>query len=547
MIMARLDRTTIFKICGGSIMVFSFVLAIVSKPFILVDDAWITFRYAYNLAYHGQLTFNLNERVEGISNMLWTLVLAPQIRLSPSSVVMITVFNTVLFTAFSLYRIWKIGILLKINPVIAALPPSILILSLNFYGTVTNGLEASLFTWLLVEAVYWFLKERPQISSLCLGLLFLTRPEAIVLGLVFLGVLFQPSILLEDKRRLKLQFIGLQSKEKRSEIARCVAVFLGIVIAATLLRLWYYHDFIPNSVRAKIVPFDLILYNSGLEYTINFSKDNPHFIFILCMSLVYLLAKTWALFQRGGKRILTPSLPYQVMIFCFISILFSFAVALRNGGDWMPYFRLLSQYGVLYFIMLLVILSEKVMVVYKGVLMALFALLIFSFVQTSTLFMDRLKSGAPFTNIHYTPGFSFWDETAERLSQAPLVPADVVSSEGIGYISYVLMDTYIHDPLGLTEKHIAREGVNGSPFGKKDIKYTVLRVKPSVMIWQYVRHLRSVDRATLDDEYLTYCHDFCNNWLDADIVMIRKDRAKDLSPYFADWELLTISELMERK
>ncbi len=39
------------------------------------DDAYISFRYAYNLAYHNELTFNLGDRVEGYTNFLWTVTL----------------------------------------------------------------------------------------------------------------------------------------------------------------------------------------------------------------------------------------------------------------------------------------------------------------------------------------------------------------------------------------------------------------------------------------------------------------------------------------
>jgi hypothetical protein len=38
-----------------------------------VDDAFISLRYAQNLVEHGELAWNLGERVEGISNPLWTL------------------------------------------------------------------------------------------------------------------------------------------------------------------------------------------------------------------------------------------------------------------------------------------------------------------------------------------------------------------------------------------------------------------------------------------------------------------------------------------
>ena len=37
------------------------------------DDAFISFRYASNLLKHGELTFNLGQKVEGFSNLLFTL------------------------------------------------------------------------------------------------------------------------------------------------------------------------------------------------------------------------------------------------------------------------------------------------------------------------------------------------------------------------------------------------------------------------------------------------------------------------------------------
>ena len=42
----------------------------------VTDDAYISFRYARNLALHGQLVFNLGEQVEGYTNFLWTVLLA---------------------------------------------------------------------------------------------------------------------------------------------------------------------------------------------------------------------------------------------------------------------------------------------------------------------------------------------------------------------------------------------------------------------------------------------------------------------------------------
>src|SRR5262245_16879680 len=53
------------------LLVFNFV----------TDDAYITFVYSRNLARHGQLVFNLGERVEGYTNFLWAVLLAGALKL----------------------------------------------------------------------------------------------------------------------------------------------------------------------------------------------------------------------------------------------------------------------------------------------------------------------------------------------------------------------------------------------------------------------------------------------------------------------------------
>ena len=50
-------------------------------PHLIVDDAYISFRYADNLARGLGLVYNPGERVEGYSNFLWTLLLAGGARL----------------------------------------------------------------------------------------------------------------------------------------------------------------------------------------------------------------------------------------------------------------------------------------------------------------------------------------------------------------------------------------------------------------------------------------------------------------------------------
>lgn len=60
---------------GTLILLFTLHLALF-KGFI-VDDAFITFRYVKNWTHGYGLVYNIGERVEGYSNFLWILLLAP--------------------------------------------------------------------------------------------------------------------------------------------------------------------------------------------------------------------------------------------------------------------------------------------------------------------------------------------------------------------------------------------------------------------------------------------------------------------------------------
>ncbi|MBN97985.1 MAG: hypothetical protein CME16_01875, partial [Gemmatimonadetes bacterium] len=64
----NLNRALLGAVCLG------YLLHVLHYNFI-ADDAFITLRYAQNLASGDGLVFNLGERVEGFTSPLWTLLL----------------------------------------------------------------------------------------------------------------------------------------------------------------------------------------------------------------------------------------------------------------------------------------------------------------------------------------------------------------------------------------------------------------------------------------------------------------------------------------
>jgi hypothetical protein len=90
-----------------------------------------------------------------------------------------------------------------------------------------------------------------------------------------------------------------------------------------------------------------------------------------------------------------------------------------------------------------------------------------------------------------------------------MLPNDRVSPEAIGMIGYVLDNTYIHDPLGLTDAHVARHGDVYLPReGKTALSYTYEVMWPTVLIYLgYSLWPADVERASSGryrDRYSTY-------------------------------------------
>ena len=170
----------VFGLCIGHALVFNFVN----------DDAFISFRYADNLVRHGELVFNLGERVEGYTNFLWTLVMAGVL-------------------AFKLDPVWwskALGIALAVGALALvarftgrmegrrqmgdALAPLLLAAAPAYACWATGGLETALFTCLVTAGWTQFLIERDAPtgrvpwSGVWFALSAMTRPE----GVLFFGL-----------------------------------------------------------------------------------------------------------------------------------------------------------------------------------------------------------------------------------------------------------------------------------------------------------------------------------------------------------------------
>jgi arabinofuranosyltransferase len=193
-------------------------------PHLIVDDAFISFRYADNLARGLGLVYNPGERVEGYSNFLWTVLLAAGARFG-IDIVQLSILLALLaaLAAVALLWVWSASLFEErpatpddaVTPghgstpaghaapggtriaglaVLAALPPLLYAATGSQARYVVSGMETLLFG-LLVAAAAWLLvmRDAPLAAGCTFALAAMTRPEGAMYWLVAAGIALLPA------------------------------------------------------------------------------------------------------------------------------------------------------------------------------------------------------------------------------------------------------------------------------------------------------------------------------------------------------------------
>lgn len=201
------------------------------------DDAYISYRYALNLiAGHG-LVFNPGERVEGYTNLLYVLLMAPLAwlggpdRLYPHSVAL-----NLVFAALTVVQVGRY-VSRRLDGFRGGLAALLLALCPSLWVAVASGLETPLVLWL--QVAIWIAAEQVageggkvwRLAGLCV-LLILTRADGFLLPGLAAAFLF-----LKGRRREALA------------VAATAAAAVGLLV---LWRLSYYGWPLPNTYYAKV-------------------------------------------------------------------------------------------------------------------------------------------------------------------------------------------------------------------------------------------------------------------------------------------------------
>ncbi len=267
------------------------------------DDAFISFRYARHLLDGHGLVYNPGERVEGITNLLWTLILAGAMGTGADPVLAAAALGLVGLGAAVLLA----GALGRAaGPGSAAVAAALVAVDPHTALEAVEGLETAAHMALLAAGALRFCREldRPGPwahlgSSLVFSVAALSRPEApLVPALLHLGAL-------------------LPGLRRPSAWARALASGLPLALTLGLLtgfRLTYYGDPLPNTFYAKAGGWAV---PRGIAYLGGHAAGHP------ALWLLFALALPGALRDRRAWPLLA-------------AVIGQLAYVLSVGGDFKP-------------------------------------------------------------------------------------------------------------------------------------------------------------------------------------------------------------------
>ena len=435
--------------------------------YVLFDDAMISMRYAYNLAHGNGLVWNPGERVEGITNPLWTGVMA-LIHLLPVGLNETGLYIQILGASLLTLNLFLVRKLVEafsndLFVMLSAVALTAFYAPLNSFGLL--GMEVSLLTLTLTGAVLLAVKSENRFNVWVYVLLAastLVRFDMAVPYLVFLGILFWTQ---KENRKAHLVWgLGL------------LILFLG---GQSLARYAYYGEWLPNTYYLKVEGWNMTLrLLRGMYAFVQFAYFHNWVLFLLPLTIF--------IFRRDWK---------VALLFCLLAGQIAYSVYV--GGDAWENHGGANRYIViampLYFIgfswaamewlrratISLGLKQQNLTELgWRSVFLVLFA---FSLLTFNAL-LGEWKSIERW-NLARRPDYVAGNDRNLRIAislEKITKPGASVAVVGAGTIPYLLPDRYAIDILGKADPYIAHQNVR-TPMGIPDIP----NMRPGHMKWDY--------------------------------------------------------------
>ncbi|MCU1263563.1 MAG: hypothetical protein JWO80_6448 [Bryobacterales bacterium] len=429
------------------------IVCFLHVPVSLIDDAFIAYRYAANLVNGSGLVFTAGQRVEGFSDLSWTLLMGvPMLFHIRPELFAIGVAASSATAALLVARRTAVSGL-GVSHLTSLVVVGLAALNCDFWIMTTNGIESGLYSLVLVTSLALIILNRRSWSGLMLGFATTLRPEALALAPIAALCIGVSSLRRGDR--------GIASIKTGFTVLLPWAL---IVLTVLAWRHAYYGAWVPNTVMAKAHPLRTSDLTEGIAYVIRFAVRSA----------------PWLLVSFSAALINAPA----ALLIGLGWLLLQIVIVLPNGGDWMPGYRLLSVCVPLMAVMSAFAIEHLFATRRLRVYGFAALLLTCCVVQAHN---RRWTFSKGILNRHTRVEMVGIDENsfiqlADALKPA-LTPGDLVSPEVLGIFSYMLPGIPMHDWLGLADEHVAHHGTVYLPmYGKAEPSYSVEVVAPAVFL-----------------------------------------------------------------
>jgi hypothetical protein len=217
------------------LIILIFYLNVVNHFNYTPDDSYIYAQFAKNIVNGNGFAFNAGEPTYGITSPLWTMIISISGVFGTDFILSAKVID-VLFASLAILVFFLFANQVLNNYLVALLATLAFSMNAWFIRWSATGMETSLAVLLLLLTFYYCYKNEYLISFFFAALLYLTRPETIIL----------PGLILID--------IYLSSIHKKLVFKKIVVssfLFLIIVLPWFVYAKLNFGTFIPNTALAK--------------------------------------------------------------------------------------------------------------------------------------------------------------------------------------------------------------------------------------------------------------------------------------------------------
>lgn len=484
------------------------------------DDAFITFRYANNFIDGHGLVFNIGERVEGFTSILWVLILS-SVKILGLDLVG---FSQISGVALGILSIWITFLLTKLffsnnilyttpslkgektffGALVNLLPATMLAFTGAFQYWAISGMEVTLFISFFLISIYLYLEairyEKPLTRfSVFISIASLVRPEAVLLFIVLILHFWFRLYKKHENIALNIFFREIVSEKNRTPIL----IFFLTNFALLIFRLFYYGFPLPNTFYAKTgLSYEYL--TAGLDYIYDFFKT-----YLLYGTILF--SASLLFINKEAKQNIGLLLSI-IMIFIIYSIVI--------GGDVLPLFRFVLPVLPLIYILFIKsfltlgnVLQKRIKNSFEnlpaiGTIIISLLIIYYNYITPK----EKIEKYSYFENqlVKKMSASGKWLAQKQIESERKLI----VAATTIGAVSYY-SNARVIDMLGLTDATIAHNPkpikvISGSLSGWKERNYNIdylLSQEPD-----YIYFSTGLKPSAYAERALFLSEDFVNNY-----------------------------------